>query len=191
MSEYHHQNLDNTFIEKGIELINQNSIKNFSLRELSTICNVSHNAIYRHYESKEAFIDACRTRVCNSFLEYLEASIKDQPLDNPKTLGIFGLAYIDFFKKNPSYYRFIYDDESSFKITLSLDYVPDNFPPFEAFRKICVALTTKANITHLDAYTRMVRCWAIVQGVASLLVSKNIVISEPIDEILPNVIRGN
>ena len=39
---YHHKNLKNDLIEKGIELVNKNGINQLSLRKVAQACGVSH-----------------------------------------------------------------------------------------------------------------------------------------------------
>ena len=43
---YHHKNLKNDLIEKGIELVNKNGINQLSLRKVAQACGVSHAAPY-------------------------------------------------------------------------------------------------------------------------------------------------
>ena len=45
---YHHKNLKNDLIEKGIELVNKNGINQLSLRKVAQACGVSHAAPYSH-----------------------------------------------------------------------------------------------------------------------------------------------
>jgi len=40
---YHHKNLKNDLIEKGIELVNKNGINQLSLRKVAQACGVSPN----------------------------------------------------------------------------------------------------------------------------------------------------
>ena len=58
--QYHHGNLKSKLLEEAVTLISQDGLENLSLRRLATQCGVSHNAIYRHFDSKERLIDACR-----------------------------------------------------------------------------------------------------------------------------------
>ena len=58
--QYHHGNLKSKLLEEAVTLISQDGLENLSLRRLATQCGVSHNAIYRHFDSKERLIDACQ-----------------------------------------------------------------------------------------------------------------------------------
>ena len=48
---YHHKNLKNDLIEKGIELVDKYGINQLSLRKVAQACNVSHAAPYSHFSS--------------------------------------------------------------------------------------------------------------------------------------------
>ena len=41
-STYHHINLKNELIEKGIDLVNKYGVEQLSLRKVAQVCNVSH-----------------------------------------------------------------------------------------------------------------------------------------------------
>lgn len=53
---YHHKNLKNDLIEKGIELVNKNGINQLSLRKVAQACGVSHAAPYSHFSNKEELL---------------------------------------------------------------------------------------------------------------------------------------
>ena len=50
---YHHQNLKNEMIEKGIELVNEHGAEQLSLRKVAQACGVSHAAPYSHFPEKK------------------------------------------------------------------------------------------------------------------------------------------
>lgn len=44
--QYHHKDLRNALIEKGIEIVNSEGLHSFSLRKVAAACGVSHAAPY-------------------------------------------------------------------------------------------------------------------------------------------------
>ena len=52
--QYHHGNLKSKLLEEAVTLISQDGLENLSLRRLATQCGVSHNAIYRHFDTMAA-----------------------------------------------------------------------------------------------------------------------------------------
>ena len=55
---YHHKNLRNELIEKGIELVEEYGMQQLSLRKVAQACNVSHAAPYSHFKNKDDLISA-------------------------------------------------------------------------------------------------------------------------------------
>ena len=56
--QYHHKDLRNALIEKGIEIVNSEGLYSFSLRKVAAACGVSHAAPYSHFQSKEELLEA-------------------------------------------------------------------------------------------------------------------------------------
>ena len=60
---YHHKNLINDLIEKGIELVNKNGINQLSLRKVAQACGVSHAAPYSHFSNKEELLQEMQLHI--------------------------------------------------------------------------------------------------------------------------------
>ena len=173
-TQYHHGNLKKDLIENAIQIISENGLEELSLRSLSKQCGVSHNAIYRHFESKEKMIDCCRNHVISCLTDYLLNTIKNSDYSNPDTINRLSYAYIDFFQKHPTYFGFIYDSKTLCKIIFSLEEIEGNYPPFEIFRRVCIVLINQYNLTKEEGLKRLVKYWALMQGIISLMISPNV-----------------
>lgn len=184
---YHHGNLKHDLIENAIQIINEYGFEQLSLRSLSKQCGVSHNAIYRHFESKEKMIDCCRVYVIDSLTDYLSNAIKGADYSNPETLNTLSYSYIEFFRQRPTYFSFIYDSKTSCKIVFSLDIVEENYPPFEIFRAVCTALIKEYQLTKDEGLKRLVKYWAIMQGMVSFMISPNIELDGNWEDYLKNI----
>lgn len=171
---YHHGNLRNELIEKAIAIVNNEGEQSLSIRKVAGACGVTYAAPYSHFKSKEELLLACREYVSKQFAEYLSNSIANEDITNPETLNTLGNAYIEFFKLHPVYYNFIFNSKETCKIVLTLDELKDNYPPFEVFRKVCLALTTRYGLTKQEGLTRLIKCWSFVHGVTSLIISPNV-----------------
>ncbi len=171
---YHHKNLKNELIEQAIALVIEEGIDALSLRKIAALCGVSYAAPYAHFESKETLLSACRLHVAQGFADYLASAISKCDYADPQTLNALGVAYIDYFKQYPCYYDFLFQDKAACSATLTLDEVEGNFPPFEVFRKVCLALTDKFRLSKEEGLARLVQCWAMVHGVSALMISPNI-----------------
>ena len=92
--QYHHGNLKSKLLEEAVTLISQDGLENLSLRRLATQCGVSHNAIYRHFDSKERLIDACRAYVMQELTRTLELTLSGLDESLPQTMEQLGTAYL-------------------------------------------------------------------------------------------------
>lgn len=115
---YHHRDLKNALIEKGIELVNREGVNSFSLRKVAADCGVSHAAPYSHFQSKEELLNAMQQHITDRFSELLEHTIKKYEHETD-LLKHMGIAYVSFFIENPSYFSFLYL-QSNMKIDLTL-----------------------------------------------------------------------
>ncbi len=171
---YHHGNLKNDLIEKAIGIVNSEGEQGLSIRKVASACKVSYAAPYSHFKSKEELLFACREYVSEQFADYLSNSILNEDITKPETLNILGNAYIEFFKSHPVYFNFIFNSKESCKMILTLDKIKENYPPFEVFRKVCLALTESYGLTKEQGLARLIKCWSLVHGVTALIISPNI-----------------
>ncbi len=170
---YHKTNLKEELIKNTIEIIAKEGVKSVSMRSLALKCNVSRQAPYSYFKNKEDMLQAASDYVSNLFSEYLLKSIEGLDRHDPKTLNTTGYAYINFFKENPYYFDFIYNN-GLFDIVVTLDEAPDNFKPFDVFRMICAELTEIYHMPKSLGLANLVRCFSIVHGAAMLVSSKNV-----------------
>ena len=171
---YHHGNLRNELIEQAIAIVNDEGEQALSIRKVAGACGVSYAAPYAHFKNKEQLLSACREYVSKQFADFLSDSIAGKDITNPETLNILGNAYIEFFKLHPVYYNFIYNSKETCKMVLTLDEVKDNYPPFEVFRKVCLALTEGFGITREQGLAKLIKCWSVVHGATALIISPNV-----------------
>ena len=173
MSPYHHGNLRNTLIEAGIELINREGEKGFSLRRVCALCGVSQAAPYSHFGSKEDLMEAMKAYVMDQFTEALRdaAAGVGNPLD-PRTLIEMGKRYVLFFSRHPEYFTFLFS-QPCFRLNLSLDSEAGNtFPPYELFKGH--VLSVYPDLSHDRAEDMIIALWSMVHGLASIATMKNV-----------------
>ena len=186
--QYHHGNLKNELIEHGIRIIAESGVEQLSLRSLSKECGVSHNAIYRHFESKNKMIESCRGYVTEKLTECLNAATEELNFANDATLKAFSLAYAEFFRENTLYFGFLYNDRTCCKISLLADGSEGNYPPFEIFGRICSAIGERQGLSGDESRLRMIRRWALMQGAVSLMISPNVSFDGDKTELIENIL---
>lgn len=176
---YHHGQLKKELIEVSIRIISEQGFDGLSLRNISRQCGVSHNAIYRHFDNKEQLIDCCRNHVTKRLTEFLNKAIEEA--SNPSLLNAFCLAYITFYKDNPTYFSFLYKNSTS-KIIFTTEEIEENYPPFEVLRKVCYKEMN--NATKDEILAALIKYWSLAQGAASLIISSNIETDENLEKYL-------
>ena len=170
---YHHGNLKNELIEVGIKIISEEGFDHLSLRNISKQCGVSHNAIYRHFDNKEQMIECCRLYVTETLTDYLNQSIAGLDPAQIDTLHTLGYAYIRFYKEHPTYFSFLYRN-SSIRIVFTMDEISENYPPYEVFRKLYLAIAEKKGESKEAGLKQLLRYWSLMHGAISLLISPNV-----------------
>ena len=99
-SSYHHTNLRASLLAEGRRLLIAEGYAHFSLRKLVSVLDVSHNAPYRHFASREELIAAIVREDADRFYAALAAGVAG--VEEPEErLFRLGEAYVFFFLDNP------------------------------------------------------------------------------------------
>ena len=171
---YHHGNLRHDLLETSIQIISEKGFDALSLRGVSALCGVSHNAVYRHFESKEQLISACREYVTERMTAYLNAAIADIDRASGEALRRLSTAYVSFYREYPVYYSALYRN-SNVKLNFSTEKAEENYPPLELFQSVCSAYGQTKNRTPEETQIRLAQLWAFIHGLTALVISDNVV----------------
>lgn len=106
--QYHHGDLKQELIRKGIQLLAKEGYEGFSLRKLAASCGVSHAAPYKHFQSKEEIIAEIGKVIAMEFGGALSAAVSLHPQDYKQQLIAMCLKYVQFMAENPDYFRFVF-----------------------------------------------------------------------------------
>lgn len=172
---YHHGNLRVSLIESGIEIMNQEGIKQLSLRKVASLCGVSQAAPYSHFQNKDDLMEAMRSYVIDQFMKVLENTVQTcSNQKDPAVLVQIGKSYIMFFIKNPQYFTFMFSS-NCMEVHLSLnDDGSNNFPPFQFFKRYAVPILRELGTSDEKIEDAIISMWATVHGLASLATMKNV-----------------
>ena len=185
---YHHGNLKSELIETSIGIISEEGFEHLSLRNISSKCGVSHNAIYRHFDSKEQLIEACRNYVTECMMSQLERTVSDTELSSADALTKLSHTYISFYQAHPTYYSFLYRN-SSVKLIFTLDENKDNYPPLEFFRRAYCAYGKEKKWDNAETLTHLTRLWSLLHGLTALVISQNVEWDKNWQKCLENIIE--
>jgi AcrR family transcriptional regulator len=87
-------------------VIAEHGIEKLSLRDVARKLNVSHQAPYKHYASRDHLLAEVIRRCFNRFSDALNARHRsDNPIEDMRALCI---SYIDFALQNPLEYRLMF-----------------------------------------------------------------------------------
>ena len=148
---YHHGNLRNEMIEKGLEYIGNYGVESLSMRKLADSTGVSSAAPYAHFQNKEDFLDSVESYITDKFSQTLRKAISDCKDKNTLLLEM-GISYVLFFYKNPLYYQFLFNNRH-----LDLD----TYEPFKIYHEV-------ASLFLGDDRYKVTGLWALVHGLAQL-----------------------
>ena len=170
---YHHKDLKNALIEKGIKLVNEEGLKTFSLRKAAAACGVSHAAPYSHFQNKDQLLNAMQNYITDEFSKLLENTIFEHGKE-PDALEYLGKAYVIFFMDNPHYFSFLFT-QSNVQIDLSANVDSGkNYRPFEIYKELVLTLLNKSNYPQERRNDAVIAIWSFVHGLASVITMKNV-----------------
>lgn len=190
--KYHHGDLRNALIEEGIKMINSGGEVSLSMRKLAERCGVSMAAPYAHFKSKEDLITAIKNHVTDNFTEHLEKSvskIRDGGIE--KKIIVLGNAYVLFFMEHPEYFTFLF---SRGYIHVNLDFSKsdeNNFKPFLILKDLCTQYFAekKPELSDYEKELEIIRIWASVQGLTSIIFMNNVKWSRSWKKEISNLLR--
>ena len=170
---YHHKDLRNALIEKGIEIVSKEGIRSFSLRKVAAACGVSHAAPYSHFQNKEELLEAMQLFITDRFSKLLEDTIQKNH-NISEILKDMGVTYISFFVENPAYFQFLYS-QSNIRIDLSLS-IPDdeNYKPYIIYKNIVSKLLEQTHYSEEKQNDIIITIWAFIHGITSLATMNNV-----------------
>jgi AcrR family transcriptional regulator len=170
---YHHGDLKQELIKKGVQLLAKEGYEGFSMRKLSSLCGVSHAAPYKHFNSKEEIISAISRQISMEFSDALVESIERYPTDARMRLIELGKQFIRFMVENPDYFRFVFMTWHGrpIEITSKGLLVGDRQPLAIAYK----CAEEYFRLLHGDAWRRdFMAIWSMMQGYTLMLVNGTI-----------------
>lgn len=93
-------------IEEALKIIETEGVENLSMREVSRRLDVSHQAPYKHFPSRDHILAEVVRRAFEGFARYLDEKLRT---GDPYTdLTVMGRAYLDFARAHPLQYRLMF-----------------------------------------------------------------------------------
>ncbi|MEM7010759.1 MAG: TetR/AcrR family transcriptional regulator [Verrucomicrobiota bacterium] len=186
-SSYHHGNLRNAILQAGLKHLEAEGADSLSLRKMTDKIGVSHTAAYRHFQDKPAFL----ADLAAHGFDQLSANAREAfgaHSDDPKAaLCAYGQAYVLFAVEHPNLFRVMFGserlgggDSAKHAFDLLIEAVERN--------------RASGFIQTEDVRPKVMSCWAMVHGLASLAVDGQLKgvenLSDLIESALQDLIYG-
>jgi AcrR family transcriptional regulator len=190
---YHHGDLYESLVKAGTDILKENGLEKFTLRECARRAGVSHAAPKNHFASVEDLLAEISARGFEAFVmalaEAADASLSQQPGDR---LIAMGRAYVAFAMENSAVYLMMFRHRQPFQKSDHLQQAA-----IAAWMQLETAVALVLGSERDDAKSRAAHVWALVHGIASLIIDRrfpqNVDAERVIEEslaTLPAAIRG-
>lgn len=166
-SSYHHGDLRRAMLAEAIRMIQRQGIDALTLRGVGQRLGVSRTALYRHFASKSALLQAVAAEGLRMLQQELQAAWLGGGLSR-EGFDAMGRAYVQFAVRHPSHYRVMFG--SALREAQALP-TPDPDGGGDAFGALVGALVAQQQaglVRNDDPHQLALYVWAVVHGVAML-----------------------
>ena len=157
--KYHHGNLRQALLKAAFQLAGK--METFTLREVARRAGVSHNAPYRHFQSKEDLIAALAAESLRQLHEVLREAVagSGSPADR---LEAAARAYLKFAFKNRTRFNLM------FHSTFDRHAYPEYVEAYTGSLELVLGLIHSDGNLNTDPETAAELVWAAIHGIAEL-----------------------
>lgn len=188
---YHHGNLREELIEKGIELINEVGEEKLSLRKVAKMCGVSNAAPYTYFKKKSDLLYAMSDYIWGILAAELDRTRKKY--ENQENLLVkLGKTYVMFFCENHRYYHFMIS-RKNMKIDLFSKFSEienNNEKAFSILKIEAIKILEKMGVPNQAMQDKIIAMWALVQGLITIMIMNDITYSEIWEEKIEEIIKS-
>ena len=188
---YHHGNLREELIEKGIEMINEAGEEKLSLRKVAKMCGVSNAAPYTYFKKKSDLLYAMSDYIWGILAAELDRTRKKY--ENQEDLLVkLGKTYVMFFCENHRYYHFMIS-RKNMKIDLFSKFSKienNNEKAFSILKIEAMKILEKMGVPNQAMQDKIIAMWALVQGLVTIMIMNDITYSEIWEEKIEEIIKS-
>jgi AcrR family transcriptional regulator len=169
---YHHGDLRNALIIAAGELIEEKGSLDFAMVEAARRANVSSAAPYRHFEDRDALLQAVAEVAFMALDEAVRDTVTLLPRGSRDYLIAQGKTYITFVSRHRAFYDLMWGDiglrrESAVDMELQTS---GFYILVESVKAWCVA----SGLNNDNPLELAVKFWAMAHGLACLAMNNNI-----------------
>jgi AcrR family transcriptional regulator len=178
-SSYHHGDLRNALVKTALALVEEQGAEAFTLREVARRAGVTHAAPYRHFPTKAALLAA----VAEEGFRGLRASLADSAARaGSELLAQFrgtSIGYVRFAIHSRAHFRVMFGPFEAMAEHPGL--VKATRDAFEFLLDLIKACQAAGAMRPGNAEEIALSCWALVHGIATLLVNGRLEVAEEKD----------
>ena len=169
---YHHGNLRETLIASALEILEEGTLADLSLRALARKAGVSQTAPYRHFEDKEALIAVLKEegmrKLGQAMMEIMAMGIP--PLERLQKLG---MRYVEFSEAFPAQFKVMFEyDLDHYEKYDALHDVSDK--GFQCLRETVLECLALPNARDIDPAVAQFSAWSMVHGLSVLFMNQSL-----------------
>lgn len=176
---YHHGNLRQSLIEAALELVSEKDVESLSLREVARRAGVSHAAPYRHFADKDALLAAVAEEGFQMLRCQLETAVYQAPPAPLKQLQANGMAYVQFALDHAAHYRVMF---GAYGATSAQQHPALAEAAMQALLVLVNSIIAGQQVGVIrkeDPQQLAWAAWALVHGLAMLLMDNQIAMTDP------------
>jgi AcrR family transcriptional regulator len=164
---YHHGNLKEALVRAALELIAEKGPAGFTFADAARWAGVSPAAPYRHFRDRDALLADVARRGFEEFAAALAKGWDDGRPDVMTAFDRLGRIYLDFAKREPSYYSAMFEAGVPLDVDPQLREVSERaFAVLRSAAEKLVALIPAPG--RPPALMVALHIWALTHGIASL-----------------------
>lgn len=168
-SSYHHGDLPAALLQAAEKELAEHGIERFSLRAVAKRAGVSHAAPAHHFKDLQGLLTALAARGYERLVDMQIRRQESAESDARARIVASGLGYIDFAIAHPALFRLMFSSERPDRSDLAFSNAT-----FVAFDKLVAetrAVSGEDPYESASAMRDLVASWALVHGLAELIVS--------------------
>lgn len=177
---YHHGDLKEALLDAAHTLISEQGVERFSVSDACRMAGVSPAALYRHFSDRQGLIDALATR------GYIELATRTRAERDAIGIGTVdaligsGQEYVRFAIEKPALYRLMFGRHVANKFLMEPD--PEGQKCYEVLLEAVDAYLHNHPDLPIEVMDIAVTLWALVHGVAALVIDRNVEVMAPATE---------
>lgn len=189
---YHHGDLKKELIHNGLLLLNKEGIEGFSLRKVASMCEVSHNAPYKHFKDKGELINEIIKEVWEKFYIALIEVTKVYPDDSKLQIVEMGKAYVKFMVENPEYLKFMFLSDNPYPVKIEDNkFLNNKVSAFGVFKDSSERYFKEIKLDEKLYMNKTLTLWSMVHGIAILIIKRSIEYKGDYLELVERIIKND